>query len=66
MKKLALMTILTTVMIAPFAISSAFGTRASDTPECCQKKESCCPSQGCCTGSGNPGMCMMHRHAAAL
>jgi hypothetical protein len=67
MKKLVLMALLTTAMIAPFAISSASGNRASDAPECCQKKENCCPSQSCCTGSGNPGMCMMHRrHAASI
>jgi hypothetical protein len=63
MKKLALTALLAAVMVTPFGISSAFGNRASDAPECCQKKESCCPSQACCKG-GSHGMCMMHMHAA--
>jgi hypothetical protein len=62
MKKLALTALLATVMVAPFGVS--FGMHASDTPECCQKKESCCPSQACCKG-GSHGMCMMHTHADA-
>jgi hypothetical protein len=62
MKKFALMTLLATVMVAPYAMSSASGTRASDTPECCTKKQSCCPSASCCSG-GSHGMgahCMLH------
>jgi hypothetical protein len=36
----------------------------SDTPECCQKHESCCPSQPCCKGGSHGAQCpMMHRHA---
>ena len=65
MKKLALFALLATVTAAPFAVSSAFGNRASDAPECCQKKESCCPSQACCSG-GSHSMCMMHRQAASI
>ena len=37
MKKFALMALLATVMVAPYAISSASGARVSDTPECCVK-----------------------------
>jgi len=62
MKKLALMALLATVMVAPFGMSSTTGRRASDTPECCQKKESCCPSASCCSG-GSHGMgarCSLH------
>lgn len=55
MKKLALMALLATVMVAPFGMSSATGTRALDTPECCQKKQACCPSASCCSG-GSHGM----------
>ncbi len=61
MKKFALMAILATVIAAPYALSSASGTRASDTPECCTKKQSCCPSASCCSG-GSHGMgahCML-------
>jgi hypothetical protein len=59
MKKLALMALLATVMVAPFASG---GTRVSDTPECCVKKQGCCPSASCCAG-GSHGMgahCMLH------
>ncbi len=62
MKKFALMAILATVMVAPYAMSSAGGTRVSDTPECCVKKQSCCPRSSCCTG-GSHGMgahCMLY------
>ena len=61
MKKFALMALLATVMVAPFALSAASGTRASDTPECCVKKQGCCPSASCCSG-GNHSMgarCML-------
>ena len=61
MKKLALMAVLATLMVAPFTMSSAFGSRA-DTPECCTKKQACCPSASCCSG-GSHGIgahCMMH------
>jgi hypothetical protein len=61
MKKLALTALLATMMIAPYAMNS---TRASDTPECCTKKESCCPTQACCKG-GSHSMCMMHMHAVS-
>jgi hypothetical protein len=46
MKKFALMALLATVMVAPYAMSSA-GTRVSDTPECCVKKQGCCPGASC-------------------
>ena len=62
MKKLAFMALLATVMISPFGTTSATGKRASDTPECCQKKEDCCPAASCCKG-GSHGMgahCMLH------
>lgn len=62
MKKFALMAILATVVAAPCAMTSANSTRASDTPECCVKKQGCCPSASCCTG-GRHGMgphCMLH------
>ena len=62
MKKFALVALLATMMLAPYAISSAGGTRASDTPECCVKKQGCCPSASCCSG-GSHGMgahCMLH------
>jgi hypothetical protein len=62
MKKLALMTLLATMIVAPIGMSSATGKSASDTPECCVKKQGCCPSASCCSG-GSHGMgayCMMH------
>ena len=62
MRKFALMAILATVIVTPFAMSWAGGTGASDTPECCVKKQGCCPSASCCSG-GNHTMgahCMMH------
>ena len=57
MKKFALIAILATVIVTPFGISSA--TRTSDVPECCQKKQDCCPSASCCKG-GNHAHCMLH------
>ena len=60
MRKLALLAILATVVGTPYAMSSA--KSASDTPECCVKKQGCCPSASCCTG-GNHTMgahCMLH------
>lgn len=62
MKKLALMAILATVMVAPYAMSSAGGSRVSDTPECCTKKQDCCPHQVCCPGPthGMGAHCMLH------
>jgi hypothetical protein len=62
MKKFALMTLLATVMVAPYAISSDSGTRASDTPECCVKKQGCCPSASCCKGGSHSmgAHCMLH------
>ena len=62
MRKFALMAILATVIVTPFAMSWASGTGASDTPECCVKKQGCCPSASCYSG-GNHTMgahCMMH------
>jgi hypothetical protein len=64
-KKFALMALLATVMVAPFSMSSASGSRVSDTPECCTKKQGCCPSASCCSG-GNHGMgshCTLHASA---
>lgn len=64
MKKFALMAVLATVMVTPFGMSSTAGTRASDTPECCVKKQDCCPAASCCKG-GSHGMrahCMLHAH----
>jgi len=61
MKKYALMALLATVMVAPYAMSSA-GTRVSDTPECCVKKQGCCPGASCCSG-GKHSM-GAHWHAA--
>jgi hypothetical protein len=60
MKKFAVVAVLATVIVTPFGISSA--GRTSDAPECCQKKQDCCPSASCCKG-GNHGMgahCMLH------
>jgi len=64
MKKLALMAILATVIVAPYAMSSN-ATRVSDAPECCVKKQGCCPSASCCSG-GSHGMgahCTLHTSA---
>jgi hypothetical protein len=62
MKKFALMAVLATVMVTPFALTSNSGTRASDTPECCVKKQGCCASASCCTeGKHSMGAhCMLH------
>ena len=64
MKKFALMAILATVIVAPYAMSSS-GTRASDTPECCAKKQGCCPSASCCSGGSHSmgAHCMLHTAA---
>jgi hypothetical protein len=63
MKKFALMALLATVMVAPYAISSASGTRVSDTPECCLKKQGCCPGASCCPGPSHAmgAHCMLHK-----
>jgi len=63
MKKFALMALLASMMVAPYAISSASGTRASDTPECCVKKQGCCPGASCCPGPshGMGAHCMLHK-----
>jgi len=50
MKKLAAIALLATMIVAPFGISAARSNRASETPECCQKKQGCCPSASCCSG----------------
>jgi hypothetical protein len=65
MKKFALMAVLATVMVAPYAMTSAGSTRASDTPECCVKKQGCCPSASCCSGGshGAAPHCMLHATA---
>jgi hypothetical protein len=62
MKKLAFMALLATVMVAPLGMSSATGSRTSDTPECCVKKQGCCPSASCCSGGSHKmgAHCMMH------
>ncbi len=62
MKKLAFMALLVTVMVAPFGMTAATGTRVSDTPECCQKKQGCCPSASCCSGGSHAmgAHCMLH------
>jgi hypothetical protein len=38
-------------------------SKVSDTPECCQKQESCCPNSSCCTGGKN-GQCPLMHHRA--
>jgi len=62
MRKLALIAILATVVGTPFAMNAASGTRASDTPECCVKKQGCCPSASCCSGGSHSmgAHCMLH------
>jgi hypothetical protein len=65
MKKYALMALVATVMVAPYAMSSASGTRVSDTPECCVKKQGCCPGASCCSGGKHSmgAQCMLHAAA---
>lgn len=53
MKNLALVAIAAILMVAPFGISAASGSRAGETPECCQKKQECCPSAPCCKGGSH-------------
>jgi hypothetical protein len=52
---------------AVMLMGSGFGVYAysiaSDTPACCQKQESCCPSSACCSG-GKHAPCPMKRHRA--
>ena len=62
MKKLAFTAILATMMLAPLGITGAYGNRASDAPECCQKKQGCCPSASCCSGGQHTmgAHCMLH------
>jgi hypothetical protein len=65
MKKFALIALLATMMVTPYAMNSASGTRVSDTPECCVKKQGCCPGSSCCSG-GSHGMgahCVLHKSA---
>ncbi len=61
MKKFAFLALLATVMIAPLGMT-ATGTRTSDTPECCLKKQGCCPSASCCSGGSHTmgAHCMLH------
>jgi hypothetical protein len=62
MKKFALMILLAGVAVAPFAVSAASGARPSDTPECCVKKQGCCPSASCCAGGSHAmgAHCALH------
>ena len=62
MRRLAL-SLFATIML----MGSGFGvyaySKAGDTPACCQKQGSCCPSSACCSG-GKHGVCPMMRHHA--
>ena len=67
MRKLALMAILATVVVTPFAMSWASGSGASDTPECCVKKQGCCPSASCCKRrQSQHGRALHDAHSLAL
>jgi len=61
-KKIASITLLAALVVAPFGISAARGNRASDAPECCQKKQGCCPGASCCKGGSHTmgAHCMLH------
>jgi hypothetical protein len=61
-KKVASITLLAALVITPLAISAASANRAADAPECCQKKQGCCPGASCCTGGQHTmGVhCMLH------
>ena len=62
MKRITLTLFATTMLMG-----SAFGvysySKAADTPACCQKHESCCPSSACCSG-GKHTQCPMKHHRA--
>jgi hypothetical protein len=55
--------------ISLFAALTLFGVTSltaanwpGDTPECCQKHESCCPSGSCCQGGKHAECAMQHSH----
>ena len=56
------------LMISLFAATMLFGAagfaanRVADTPQCCQKHESCCPNSSCCSGGKHSQCGMMHQH----
>jgi hypothetical protein len=53
-------------MIAATMLFGAVGftavTRVADTPQCCQKHESCCPKSSCCSGGKHAQCAMFHEH----
>jgi hypothetical protein len=65
MKNLALIAITAILMIVPFGGGAASGSRAAETPECCQKKQDCCPSAPCCKGGSHAMGAHCSLHAAA-
>jgi hypothetical protein len=51
MSRLGILGLVALMLIGLAGISTSYGfTRIAhpDTPECCQKKEPCCPNSGCC------------------
>jgi hypothetical protein len=65
MKRLALIAITAILMVAPFGFSPASGSRTGETPECCLKKQGCCPGSSCCSGGSHAmgAHCSLHAHA---
>jgi hypothetical protein len=66
MKRIALRAFAAMMLVGVVGTSGyvlANASRNSDVPACCQSKQSCCPSQSCCSGGSHGAQCPMHRHA---
>ena len=64
MKRIATIGLLTLGLIGTIGVTGYSLVRSTAaTPECCQKKEACCPGSSCCAkGEHAPGArCALHR-----
>ncbi len=57
MKRILIASLGGAAMVAMLGMTGMrYSTAFSDTPECCQKKESCCPASSCCKGGSHSHM----------
>ena len=61
MKRLLISLVAATML---FSAAGLAANRAGDTPQCCQKHESCCPKSSCCSGGKHSQCSMMHEQHA--
>ncbi len=63
MKRIATIALLALGLIGTVGAASYTVVRTADAPECCQKKQGCCPGSSCCKGGEHaPGAsCALHR-----